>query len=85
MFTNTTSTLYTGLSSATPYHWLSPVSRHRSSAVPIGCRLWRCWAAVTPAGLDRGGEGGGGITGKSLQVRQILDLLDFGVCVLNKN
>ena len=37
-------------------------------------------------GSGRGGGGeGGGVTGKSLQVRQLLDLMNFGVCVLNKN
>ena len=38
------------------------------------------------SGSGRGGGGeGGGVTGKSLQVRQLLDLMNFGVCVLNKN
>ena len=53
---------YTGLSSATAYHWPSLVSHHRSSAVSpsperrdrtfVGCWLWRCWAAVAPAGVE---------------------------------
>ena len=40
------------------------------------------------SGSGRGGGGGGeggSITGKLLQVRQLLDLMNFGVCVLNKN
>ena len=38
------------------------------------------------SGSGRGGGGeGGGVTGKSLQVRQLFDLMNFGVCVLNKN
>ena len=38
------------------------------------------------SGSGRGGGGeGGSVTGKSLQVRQLLDVMNFGVCVLNKN
>ena len=51
-------------------------SSHRLPVVALlGC---------SGSGRGRGGEGGS-VTGKSLQVRQLLDLMNFGVCVLNKN
>ena len=51
-------------------------SVHRLSVVALlGC-----------SGSGRGGGGeGGGVTGKSLQIRQLLDLMNFGVCVLIEN
>ncbi len=49
-------------------------SSHRLPVVALlGC---------SGSGRGRGGEGGS-VTGKSLQVRQLLDLINFGVCVLN--
>ena len=78
---------------------LTLVSHHRSSAAPPSPVGWGgggaskmrgpCWLqAVAFRGCSssgRGGGGEGGITGKSLQVRHLLDLMNFGVCVLNKN
>ena len=61
---------------------VSPLVRARTTSIHrlpvvvlLGCN-----------GSVRGGGGeGGGVTGKSLQVRQLFDLMNFGVCVLNKN
>ena len=61
---------------------VSPLVRARTTSIhrlPV-VALLGC------SGSGRGGGGeGGGVTGKSLQVRKLLDLMNFGVCVLNKN